>query len=429
MAEYKIKVRRFQPESGEGPYWEQFDVDLDPSLSVLDGLLQAKDKEDGSLAVRCSCRAAICGSCGMKINGQSGLGCKTQIGEAQEQANKMKAATGVTAAEASSPIGAQAPEAQDAVRATGQEEAEQSGSRTREAGREISGDDERVRPEAEEAAPIIIEPMGNMPVIKDLITDMESTHWTKIRRVTPWLLPHGEAPEREYVVEPESMIDITQSMACIQCGACVSSCLSMEADPDFIGPAALAKAYRFVGDPRDAETAERLHDLAEDPHGIYDCTHCFSCIDACPKGVAPMDQIMRLRRKAGEEGIEDPNSGHDHEIAFVKIIEKKGTLDESLLLQESFAPGFKGKLKPNRRAIREMIGSIPIAIRGIKTGKMRSLRKLIPGVHHKLPDQDDVKAIYRHAEEHNEELNLYIRGEESDDAQPDGAAAEEVTNG
>ena len=98
------------------------------------------------------------------------------------------------------------------------------------------------------------------------------------------------------MVPPESMIDITQSMACIQCGACVSSCLSMEADPEFIGPAALAKAYRFVGDPRDAQTKERLYDLAQDPHGIYDCTHCFSCIDACPKDVAPMDQIMRLRR-------------------------------------------------------------------------------------------------------------------------------------
>ncbi len=356
MATYTLKVRRFQPESGEGPYWERFDVDLDPSLSVLDGLLQAKDRDDGSLSVRCSCRAAICGSCGMKINGQSGLGCKTQIGHAQAHAAKM----------------------------------------------------------GTEADPIVVEPMGNMPVIKDLITDMESTHWTKIRRVTPWLLPHGEPPEREYVVEPESMIDITQSMACIQCGACVSSCLSMEADPDFIGPAALAKAYRFVGDPRDAETVERLHDLASDPHGIYDCTHCFSCVDACPKGVAPMDQIMRLRRKAGEEGIEDPNSGHDHEIAFVKIIEKKGTLDEVLLLQESFAPGFKGKLKPTKRAIKEMLGGLPTAIRGIRTGKMRSLRKLIPGVHHKLPGgaQDEVRAIYRHAEEHNEEFNLYIKGEE-----------------
>jgi succinate dehydrogenase / fumarate reductase iron-sulfur subunit len=388
MATYTLRVRRYQPESGEGAFWEEFQVDLDPSLSVLDGILQAKDRDDGSLSVRCSCRAAICGSCGMKVNGQSSLGCKTQIGEAHEMARKFADAT------ASDP-------------------------RTREPGREIAGDDERGQAGAEEVA-IVIEPMGNMPVIKDLITDMESTHWEKIRRVTPWLLPHGDPPEREYIVEPESMIDITQSMACIQCGACVSSCLSMEVDSDFIGPAALAKAYRFVGDPRDAETTERLHDLAEDPHGIYDCTHCFSCIDACPKGVAPMDQIMRLRRRAGEEGIEDPNSGHDHEMAFVKIIEKKGTLDESALLQESFVPGVKGKLMPSKRGIKEMLGSLPTAIRGIRTGKMRSL-KLIPGLHHKLPGaaQDEVKAIYAHAQAHREEFNIYIKGEEGAEPEPD----------
>jgi succinate dehydrogenase / fumarate reductase iron-sulfur subunit len=373
MADYTIKVRRFQPESGEGPYWEEFGVELDPSLSVLDGLLQAKDREDGSLAVRCSCRAAICGSCGMKINGQSGLGCKTQIGEAQELADKKASISG-------------------------------------------GGDG---------AAPIIIEPMGNMPVVKDLVTDMESTHWTKIRRVTPWLLPHGDPPEREYIVEPESMIDITQSMACIQCGACVSSCLSMEADPDFIGPAALAKAYRFVGDPRDAETVERLHDLAEDPHGIYDCTHCFSCVDACPKGVAPMDQIMRLRRKAGEEGIEDPNAGHAHEMAFVNVIEKKGTLDEAMLVQESYAPGIKGKLKPSKRGIRETIKSLPTIIRPLLKRKVK-LRQAIPGTHHKLPGDAmaDVKAIYKHAEEHNEEFNLYIKGDEGELAE---LAEEDVT--
>ena len=397
MADYTIKVRRFQPESGEGPYWEEFNVDLDPSLSVLDGLLQAKDRDDGSLAVRCSCRAAICGSCGMKINGQSGLGCKTQIGEAQEQANKMKAATGATAATADSPIGVQAPQQSAGVNAAESGAAATAG-----------------------AEPIVIEPMGNMPVIKDLITDMESTHWTKIRRVTPWLLPHGEPPEREYVVEPESMIDITQSMACIHCGVCVSACLSLEVDPEFIGPAALAKAYRFVGDPRDAETHERLHDLADDPHGIYDCTHCFSCIDACPKGVAPMDQIMRLRRRAGEEGIEDPNAGHAHEVAFVKIIEKKGTLDEAMLVQESYAPGIKGKLKPSKRGLRETIKSLPTILRPLRNRKVK-LRQAIPGTHHKLPGDamDDVKAIYAHAEEHNEEFNLYIKGEEGELAEED----------
>jgi succinate dehydrogenase / fumarate reductase iron-sulfur subunit len=216
------------------------------------------------------------------------------------------------------------------------------------------------------------------------------------------------------------MVDITQTIACIQCGACVSACLSMEVDPDFIGPAALAKAYRFVGDPRDVESRERLWDLAQDPHGIYDCTHCFSCIDACPKGVAPMDQIMRLRRAASAEEIRDRNNGHNHELAFVKIIEKKGTLDESLLLQESYAPGVAGKLIPRPSAIKGLLGSIPTAIRGLRSGKMRSLPKLIPGVHPKLPGdaQDHVKRIYEHAEEHGTELNLYIVGEEGEAEEP-----------
>src|SRR5918995_670694 len=307
--------------------------------------LKVRDRQDGTLVVRCSCLAAICGSCGVKINGESALACKTQIGEAHEFANR----------------------------------------------RNGGGE------------PIVVEPMGNMPVIKDLVTDMESTHWTKIRRVTPWLLPEGDPPEREYVVPPESMIDVTQSMACIQCGACVSACLSMEADPDFIGPAALAKAYRFVGDPRDAQHEERLHDLAQDPHGIYDCTHCFSCIDACPKGVAPMDQIMRLRRAAGGEEIDDVNNGHRHEVAFASIIEKKGTLDEAELLQETYAPGVKGKLMPRPSAIRGLVESIPTAVRGIGTGKMRSLPKLIPGIHPKLPgdSQEQVRRIYAHTEEHS----------------------------
>src|ERR1700754_1994723 len=269
MPEYTLRIRRYTPETGEAAHWEDFEIDLDGHRSVLDGILQAKDRQDGSIGIRCSCRAAICGSCGVRINGKPNLACHTHLDHAFENA-----ADGV----------------------------------------------------------ITVEPMGNMPVLKDLIVDMDAVHWKKIQRVTPWLLPEGDPPEREYVVPPESMIDITQSMACIQCGACVSACLSMEVDPDFVGPAALAKGLRLVGGPRDAEGEERLYDLAQDPHGIYDCTHCFSCIDACPKGVAPMDQIMRLRRLAGEEEIADHNNGHSHEKAFVDIIENKGTLDESLLL-------------------------------------------------------------------------------------------------
>src|SRR5436190_4996867 len=126
MPEYTLKVRRYQPESGQPAYWQEFKVDLDPDLSVLDGLLQVRDRQDGSLVVRCSCRAAICGSCGTKINGQSTLACKTRISDAHERANRADGGGG--------------------------------------------------------SDPIVVEPMANMPVVKDLVTDMESTHWTKIRR-------------------------------------------------------------------------------------------------------------------------------------------------------------------------------------------------------------------------------------------------------
>ncbi|MBA2512841.1 MAG: 2Fe-2S iron-sulfur cluster binding domain-containing protein, partial [Solirubrobacterales bacterium] len=204
MSEYTLKLRRYSPESGDPAFWEEFKVDLDGHRSVLDGILQAKDREDGSIGIRCSCRAAICGSCGVKINGRPGLACHMHLEEAQRRADQ-------------------------------------------------------------NGGVITVEPMGNMPVLKDLIVDMDAVHWKKVQRVTPWLIPEGEHPEREYIVAKEAMVDVTQSMACIQCGACVSDCLSMEVDPLFVGPAALAKAYRFVGDPRDGQQFERLKDLSEDP--------------------------------------------------------------------------------------------------------------------------------------------------------------------
>src|SRR3954463_9174115 len=87
MAEtFELRIRRFDPESGEPAYWENFDVELDPERSVLDGILQVRNDQDGSLAIRCSCRAAICGSCGGRINGKSALACNTRISEAGEPA-------------------------------------------------------------------------------------------------------------------------------------------------------------------------------------------------------------------------------------------------------------------------------------------------------------------------------------------------------
>jgi len=359
MPDYALKIRRYDPESGEAAYWQDFDVELDPERSVLDGILKVKDDEDASIGIRCSCRAAICGSCGVKINGQSKLACNTRISDAAARASN---------------------------------------------------------------GAIVVEPMGNMPVLKDLIVDMDAVHWKKVQRIVPWLLPEGDPPEREYIVDAEAMIDVTQSMACIQCGVCVSACLSLEVDPEFIGPAALAKAYRFVGDPRDAHTKERLEDLADDPHGIYDCTHCFACIEVCPKDVAPMSQIMRLRRHAtADYGIKDRNNGYGHEKAFTDIVEKYGTLHEAQLLPRSYGQGSLVRSQTDPSSLKQLAEALPTVVNGLRSGKVSPLKVLR---HPKLPDQDQVRRIYHAIESKDErlELNLYIVGEGDVEAEPDEEA-------
>src|SRR4051812_4208124 len=348
MAEFTLKLRRYDPESGQPPYWDEHTIELEGHRSVLEGILQAKARFDGSIGTRCSCRAAICASCGVRINGQPGLACHTHLDKAL----------------ASAPDGA-----------------------------------------------IIVEPMGNMPVIKDLIVDMDAVHWKKVQRVTPWLINKEPIPEREYIVPHENMVDVTQPMACIQCGACVSDCLSMEVDPLFIGPAALAKAYRFVGDPRDAQQQARLHDLSEDRHGIYDCTHCFKCIDACPKGVAPMSQIMRLRRRAGNDHhINDRNNGHRHEATIVTLIRDYGLLHEAEMLPRSYGGNsWFGKFHP--RAAAELVDSLPAITKAVMRRKVSPKIALLG---HKIPkgDLEAVKEIYERVEGRDKrlELNLYISG-------------------
>jgi succinate dehydrogenase / fumarate reductase, iron-sulfur subunit len=185
----------------------------------------------------------------------------------------------------------------------------------------------------------------------------------------------------------------------------------------FTGPAALAKAYRFVGDPRDAEHYERLKDLSEDEHGIYDCTHCFNCIDACPKGVDPMSQIMRLRRVAGsDEKIDDRNNGHRHENAFVQNIRRNGLLQEADLLADSYG----GKFHP--RAVPELMSGLPTAAVAMSRGKMTPAKAL--GHPHKAPKE--VKRIFDEVEgrERRNELNLYVSGFEDE---PEGETPETST--
>src|SRR5579884_3646280 len=376
MPEYTLKIRRYDPQSGEAPRWDEHKVELGARNSVLDAILKVRDERDGSIGIRCSCQQAICGSCGVRMNGKPGLACNTHLEEAAARGHG---------------TGWNPPQ------------------------------------EGQEKTVIEVEPMGNMPVIRDLIVDMDAVHWRKIGRVTPWLINKEPVPEREYVVPHENMVDVTQPMACIQCGACVSDCLSMEVDPLFIGPAALAKAYRFVGDPRDADRRERLNDLGSDPHGIYDCTHCFNCIDACPKGVDPMSQIMRLRRIAGsDEHINDRNNGHRHESSFVTLVRDYGLLHEAEMLPRSYGGNsWFGKFHPNAGKV--LLRSLPSIVPAVLRGKVSPKLALLGHRIHK-PDLESVKRIYRTVEERSErvELNLYVSGYE-DEPEDSGPQAKQTT--
>jgi succinate dehydrogenase / fumarate reductase iron-sulfur subunit len=155
-----------------------------------------------------------------------------------------------------------------------------------------------------------------------------------MRAVQPYLEPRlDRATEGENVVSQERMDVIHKESLCINCGCCVSECNSMESDPDFLGPAALAKGFRFVGDARDGATVERLERYS-DPHGIWDCTRCYFCNERCPKGVDPRDAIAKLGAEAMKVGV-DRDMGAKHAKWFVTSAKTTGWLRETELVPKT----------------------------------------------------------------------------------------------
>jgi succinate dehydrogenase / fumarate reductase iron-sulfur subunit len=222
--------------------------------------------------------------------------------------------------------------------------------------------------------------MGNLPVLKDLVVDM-GPFWDKVRAVQPWLQPAGPEPEREYLAPTEAMLHLTGVMGCIMCGACVSDCTVLEVDKSFLGPAALAKAYRFVADPRDAQDQRRLGALSE-PSGMWDCTRCFECVQVCPKGVAPMDRIMALRDRAMEAGYRQ-SYGARHSQAFQELVEHSGRLDELRLPLKTFG----------LTNVPKLLELMPVGLRAAARGKM-------PPVFHKpIPGSEKVRRLSQKVKE------------------------------
>jgi succinate dehydrogenase / fumarate reductase iron-sulfur subunit len=226
----------------------------------------------------------------------------------------------------------------------------------------------QIRRELERHGEIRVGPMPALTVIKDLAVEM-GPFWDKIRAIRPYLTPlPAERVRTERMIGVDKAFD--HADLCILCGACVSACTVYEVSRGFLGPAALAKAWRFVADPREAGVTERLESL-QGPDGIWDCTRCNFCVEVCPKDVKPMEAIVRLRRASIEAGLTD-TWGSRHITAFTEIIHHEGRLNEGLMPLKLV--GFSPKA---------LLRIIPLGIRMFLKGKAPfpfRLRPAIPGI-------------------------------------------------
>ncbi|MBF0342298.1 MAG: 4Fe-4S dicluster domain-containing protein [Magnetococcales bacterium] len=188
-----------------------------------------------------------------------------------------------------------------------------------------------------------IAPQKNQPVLRDLAIDIRP-FFARVHGIKPYL---QDGPERAGKVTSTAYDQVNHVTQCIMCGCCYSECTMAEVNPKFIGPAALAKAFRFVSDPREGQKTQRLKDLAQ-PDGIWSCTRCTFCVDVCPKEVAPMEAIIKLRTRGINKGYSD-SAGARHALAFHEDIKKTGQLNEFTLMMRTL--GIVGSMLETGMAI------------------------------------------------------------------------------
>ena len=143
-------------------------------------------------------------------------------------------------------------------------------------------------------AKITVEPILGLKVVKDLIVDMEP-FFDNYKKVLPYFINESPLPEdgRERLQSPEQRARFDESTKCILCAACTSSCPSFWAQPEYVGPAAIVQAHRFIFDSRDEGAEERLEILA-DQDGVWRCRTIFNCTDACPRGIEVTRAILEV---------------------------------------------------------------------------------------------------------------------------------------
>ncbi|MCS5573284.1 MAG: succinate dehydrogenase iron-sulfur subunit [Pseudomonadales bacterium] len=149
---------------------------------------------------------------------------------------------------------------------------------------------------------LTIKPLPGLPVIRDLVVDME-LFYNQFEKVKPYLINDEQMPSKERLQSPEDREKLDGLYECILCACCSTSCPSFWWNPDkFIGPAGLLQAYRFMADSRDTATEERLAAL-EDPFSVFRCKGIMNCVSVCPKGLNPTKAIGHIRSMLLERAL------------------------------------------------------------------------------------------------------------------------------
>lgn len=149
---------------------------------------------------------------------------------------------------------------------------------------------------------IVIEPLPALPIIKDLVLDM-TDFYEKYKAVKPYLINNTPPPSNsERLQSNDDAEKLFESAKCILCACCTTSCPSTWSNENYIGPAALLKAYRFIFDTRDEAADERL-DIIDTPDGIWRCHTIFNCIESCPKEINITWHISQLKKRLSSREI------------------------------------------------------------------------------------------------------------------------------
>jgi succinate dehydrogenase / fumarate reductase iron-sulfur subunit len=304
-----FKLWRQQP--GHAPRFQDYVLDVATGDTVLDALLRLQGEQDGTIAFRKNCRNTICGSCAMRINGRSTLACKENC---FQEIHRLKehGILQTDGSEASRPV-------------------------------------------------ITVAPLGNLKVVKDLVVDMKP-FWDGLKAIDPYVSTASrKVPEREFLQTPEERAKLDQTGNCILCGACYSDCNALEINPQFVGPHALAKAYRTLADSRDDRTIERIEQYNQGVNGVWGCTRCYYCNSSCPMEVAPLDQISKVKSFILKRKTKHDSRAIRHRKVLLELVKSGGWVDERKFGIEVVSNSFQD--------LQGLLSLIPLGLRMVASRK------------------------------------------------------------